>query len=77
MKHVKIYSTPSCTYCNLAKEFMKSQGIAYTEIDVAADPVKRKEMIDLTGQMGVPVLDIEGDIMVGYDEERLKELLAV
>lgn len=56
---------------------MKSQGIAYTEIDVAADPVKRKEMIDLTGQMGVPVLDIEGDIMVGYDEERLKELLAV
>jgi glutaredoxin 3 len=75
MKNVKIYSTPSCGYCNMAKEYMKSKGVAYTEFNVAADPDKRKEMIDATGQMGVPVIDVDGQIMVGYDEGQLSALL--
>jgi len=77
MKNVTIYSTPTCGYCNLAKEFMKAKGVAYTEHNVAADLEKRKEMIELTGQMGVPVLKIDDAIMVGFDEARLAEVLGV
>jgi glutaredoxin-like YruB-family protein len=77
MKNVTIYSTPTCGYCNLAKEFMKAKGVQYTEHNVAADLEKRKEMIELTGQMGVPVLKIDDAIMVGYDEARLAEVLGV
>ena len=77
MKNVTIYSTPTCGYCNLAKEFMKAKGVPYTEHNVAADLEKRKEMIELTGQMGVPVLKIDDAIMVGYDEARLAEVLGV
>ncbi len=77
MKNVAIYSTPTCGYCNLAKEFMKAKGVQYTEHNVAADLEKRKEMIELTGQMGVPVLKIDDAIMVGYDESRLAEVLGV
>lgn len=75
MKNVIIYSTPTCTYCNLAKDYMKSKGVAYTEINVATDLEKRKEMIEKTGQMGVPVIDVDGKVMVGFEESRLAELL--
>lgn len=77
MKNVTIYSTPTCGYCNLAKEFMKAKGVVYTEHNVAADLEKRKEMIELTGQMGVPVLKIDDAVMVGFDEARLAEVLGV
>ena len=77
MKKVTIYSTPTCTYCNLAKDYMKSKGVEYTEFNVATDLEKRKEMIDKTGQMGVPVIDIEGQIMVGFDEGMLAKALEV
>lgn len=77
MKNVTIYSTPACTYCKMAKDFMTSKGIAYTEINVAADIEKRKEMIELTGQMGVPVIDVEGQIMVGYEESQLAAALGI
>lgn len=77
MKKVSIYSTPTCTYCAMAKNFFKANGIQYEEFDVAADTVKRQEMIERSGQMGVPVIDIDGQLMVGYSEEKLKELLAV
>jgi glutaredoxin-like YruB-family protein len=77
MKNVTIYSTPSCTYCNLAKEFFKSNKIAYTEHNVATDLPKRKEMIEKTGQMGVPVIEVDGEIIVGFDEERLKQSLSL
>ncbi|MFM2357739.1 MAG: hypothetical protein RJA61_476 [Candidatus Parcubacteria bacterium] len=76
MKKISIYSTPTCTYCNMAKAFFKEKGIEYQEFDVAADTVKRKEMIDLSGQMGVPVIDIDGQLMVGFSREKLEELLA-
>lgn len=77
MKNVTIYSTSTCHFCGLAKEFMKNHNIAYTEYNVGTDLEKRKEMVEKSGQMGVPVLDIDGEIMVGFEEERLAELLGV
>jgi glutaredoxin-like YruB-family protein len=77
MKKVEIYSTPVCKYCSLAKDFFKKNNIAYTEYDVASDQTKKAEMIEKSGQLGVPVIDVGGDIVVGFDEKILKELLAV
>ncbi len=74
---VTIYSTPSCHFCHAAKEFFDEQHVSYTEIDVAADIEKRKEMIDMTGQMGVPVIRIGDDVVVGFDEGKLRELLSL
>jgi glutaredoxin 3 len=76
MKKVTIYSTPTCTYCHAAKEFFTANGIQYTEFDVAADLEARGEMVTKSGQMGVPVIDIEGTIVVGFDEARIKTALA-
>ena len=68
MKNITIYSTPTCHFCGLAKEYMKAKNIPYTEYNVASDLDRRKEMIDKSGQMGVPVIDIDGKIMVGFEE---------
>lgn len=75
-KKVKIYSTPTCHYCNLAKDFFKQKGVAYEEFNVATDLAKRKEMVELSGQMGVPVIAIDKDIVVGFDEEQVASILA-
>ena len=72
-KNVVIYSTPTCHFCQLAKEYMKSHNINYTEHNVASDLEKRKEMIDKSGQMGVPVIDIDGKIMIGFEEAEFAE----
>lgn len=72
---VTIYSTPVCHFCHAAKEFFQENNVAFTEHDVAADAEKRQEMIDLTGQMGVPVIKISDDIVIGFDEAKLRELL--
>lgn len=72
---VIIYSTPSCVYCKMAKEYFKDHGITYAEHDISADPDKRKEMVEKSGQLGVPVIDIDGQIMVGFDEETFESLL--
>ena len=77
MKPITIYSTPTCVYCNMAKSFFKANGVAYTEYNVAADMERRKEMIDKTGQMGVPVIDIGGEVVVGFDEPKLRESLGI
>lgn len=74
MSKVTIYSTPTCHYCKDVKEFLSGKGIAYTEYNVAADLEKRKEMVDKSGQLGVPVTDIDGKIIVGFDREKLEEL---
>jgi glutaredoxin 3 len=74
---VTIYSTPVCHYCHLAKDFFAANNIAFTEYDVASDLEKRKEMVDMTGQMGVPVIRIGDDVIVGFDEAKVKELLGV
>jgi len=76
-KQVTIYSTPSCHFCKAAKEFFGANNIQYTEYNVAGDLEKRKEMIEKSGQMGVPVITVGSDLVVGFDEDRLKELLAV
>jgi glutaredoxin-like YruB-family protein len=77
MKNVIIYSTPTCHYCGLAKEYFKAHGINYTEHNVATDLEQRKVMVDKSGQLGVPVIDVEGDITVGFDEAHLAEVLGV
>lgn len=76
-KEVVIYSTPTCHFCHAAKAFFDEHGVAYVNHDVASDMEKRKEMIDMTGQMGVPVIRIENDVVVGFDEAKVKELLQI
>ena len=77
MKKVTIYSTPTCHYCNMAKDFFKENKIAYTEANVATDLAKRSEMVERSGQMGVPVIDIDGEIMVGFDKSALSKALGM
>lgn len=74
---VAIYSTPVCHFCEAAKAFFKENNVEYTEYDVAADADKRQEMIDMTGQMGVPVIQIGQDVVIGFDEDKVKELLKI
>ena len=76
-KKVIIYSTPTCHFCHMAKDFFGENKIAFTDYNVASDIGKRKEMVDKSGQMGVPVIDVGGEIIVGFDEDKLKELFAV
>ncbi len=77
MKNVTVYSTPSCVYCGLAKDFLKANAIPFTEHNVATDLAKRKEMIDKTGQMGVPVIEAGEEVIVGFDEPRLRTALGI
>ena len=75
--HVTIYSTPSCHFCHMAKAFFDEKNVAYTEFDVAADMNKRQEMITLTGQLGVPVIVIDGEPIVGFNQEMIAQKLGV
>ncbi|MSU55956.1 MAG: glutaredoxin family protein [Candidatus Taylorbacteria bacterium] len=77
MAQVTIYSTPACVYCNAAKAFFKEKDVAYTEHNVAIDQDKRKEMIEKSGQMGVPVIDIDGQLVVGFNQPKIKQLLGI
>jgi len=77
MKNVVIYTTPTCTYCKAAKEFFKENNIEYTEHDVAADAEKRQEMIEKSGQMSVPVIFVENEMVTGFNKEKLSELLGI
>jgi glutaredoxin-like YruB-family protein len=76
-KAITIYSTPTCHFCQLTKEFLKSHDIPFTDYDVASDLEKRQEMIEKSGQMGVPVIFIDDEMMIGFDRERLSKLLGV
>ena len=76
-KTVTIYSTPSCHYCHAAKEFFNENDITFTEYNVAEDSDKRAEMIDMTGQMGVPVIVIDGEASVGFNESIIREKLGM
>lgn len=77
VKKVTIYSTPWCVYCKKAKQYFDANKISYEEYDVAADEKMRDEMVKKTGQLGVPVIDIDGQITIGFDQMRLKQLLGV
>jgi len=72
---VKIYSTQSCPWCKKTKEFLKAHKVAFKDIDVGADQKAAQEMIKKSGQTGVPVLDINGKIIVGFDEAKIKKAL--
>jgi len=75
MKEVYIYSTPTCHFCNMAKDYFQSKGIQYTDYNVAEDAEKRMEMMQLTGQMGVPVIKIGDEIIIGFNQPAIDELL--
>ncbi len=76
-KTVTIYSTPTCHFCQMTKDFLTEKGIGYTEHNVAADLEKRQEMIQKSGQMGVPVIFVGEELIVGFDKERLMSTLGV
>jgi glutaredoxin 3 len=76
-KKVTIYSTPSCHYCHLAKDFFNQNGIKYEEYNVVSDLARRQEMVDKSGQMGVPVIVVGEDIVVGFDQPFLEEILEI
>jgi glutaredoxin-like YruB-family protein len=76
-KNVKIYSTPTCPWCIRAKDFLKENNIEFQNLDVSSDQLAADEMVKKSGQMGVPVLDIEGEIIVGFDKERIKLALGL
>lgn len=76
MSHkVHIYSTPTCHYCHLAKDFFKENDVSFEDYDVATNAEKRNEMIQKSGQLGVPVIDVDGTVIVGFNEPKLRELL--
>ena len=76
-QEVKIYSTPSCHFCHMAKDYFKENNIAYTEYDVASDMEKRREMVSKSGQMGVPVIIIGETLTVGFDKPKIAKLLGL
>ncbi|MBI3589681.1 MAG: glutaredoxin family protein [Candidatus Liptonbacteria bacterium] len=77
MSKVIIYSTPTCVYCKMAKALFKEKGVEFEEKDVATNLEARKEMVDKSGQLGVPVIDVGGKIVVGFDKRYLMELLGL
>ena len=77
MSNIKIYTTPTCAYCKMAKEYFKLKGLDYKEYNVATDIPKQKEMIEKTGQFGVPVIDIDGKIVIGFDKSKINEYLGI
>ncbi len=75
MKKVTIYSTPTCHFCHLAKDFFKEHNIPYTDYDVLANVEKRQEMVNLSGQLGVPVIVIDNEVITGFDQSQISKLL--
>lgn len=74
-KKVKVYSTPTCPYCKMAKEFLKEKGVEFEDIDVSANQEAAKEMVEKSGHMGVPQIEINGKIIIGFDREALEKEL--
>ena len=75
MANITIYSTPTCPYCKLAKQYLQGKNIPYKDIDVSVDEHAAHEMVQKSGQMGVPVIDIDGKIMVGFDKSAMEAAL--
>lgn len=77
MAKVTIYTTPYCAYCKMAKEYFHSKNVAYEEYDVMTNMQKRQEMVSKSGQLGVPVIDIGGKIIIGFDRPKINEYLGL
>lgn len=76
-KKVKVYSTSTCPYCIRAKQFLKESAVIFEDIDVSMNQSAAQEMIKRSGQMGVPVIDIEGELIVGFDKDKIKKALGI
>jgi glutaredoxin-like YruB-family protein len=74
-KKVVVYGTSTCPYCVRARQFLEDNNIDFEDIDVSADPEKVRDLVEKTGQMGVPVVDIDGEIIVGFDKEKISQAL--
>lgn len=72
-----MYTTPTCVYCKMTKEFFHQNKVEYTELNVATDAKAREEMVQKSGQLGVPVIDVNGNIIVGFDKEKLAGYLGI
>jgi len=72
---IKIYSTPFCPYCSTLKDYLKDKKVNFTDVDVSEDEKERNEMIELSGQIGVPVVNVDGKIIIGFDKEQIDETL--
>lgn len=77
MSKVTIYSTPTCHFCHMAKDFFTEKGVLFEDFNVSTDLEKRKEMVDKSGQMGVPVIVIEDKVVVGFNKPKIMELLGI
>ncbi len=77
MAKVRVYSTPTCPYCKMAKEYLRQNNIQFEDIDVSADEEKVAEMINKSGQMGVPVIEIDNQIIVGFDRQKISKALGL
>ena len=77
MQKIIIYTTPTCVYCKMAKAFFKEHNVTYEERDVSLDTKAQEEMIAKSNQLGVPVIDIDGQVTVGFDKAKLSELLHI
>ena len=75
-KKVIVYSTPTCPYCVMAKNYFKENNVPFEDVDVSADQSKAREMVQKSGQMGVPVIDIDGQVIVGFRPDVFEELLS-
>jgi glutaredoxin-like YruB-family protein len=76
-KNIRIFTTPTCIYCNNLKKFLRERSIGFEEIDVLKNREALEEMVQRSGQMGVPVVDIDGEIVVGFDKQKISELLNI
>ena len=76
-KKITVYSTPTCPYCVKLKQFLKDKNIVFEDIDVSKDQEKAEEMVKKSGQMGVPVLDVDGQIITGFDKEAITKILGI
>lgn len=74
---IRVYSTPTCPFCIKAKQFFAENNLPFENFDVSKDQEKAEEMIRKTGQMGVPVIEIDGQVVVGFDKQRIKSLLGM
>jgi glutaredoxin 3 len=74
---VEIYSTVSCHFCHMAKDWMTAKNIPFKDYNVGEDMAKRKEMVEMTGQLGVPVIKIGNDVMVGFNQDKMAQLLGI
>lgn len=76
-KKVTIYSTPTCHFCSMAKDYFNANGVKYESFDVASDTQKRAEMMEISGQLGVPVIQIDDNVIIGFNKPKIDEFLGL